>query len=557
MIKTSVSTIKSIVFAAVRAAILLWTIERFLIYGYVAHLYLYPIPASDIEVVKISKPDPILIFAEPEIITEATTIKVTKVRDELTQDQLRRIHLEEAGATGTFISVGREGVDDEEGEEEPLVYRSSRGGLKPLASQYQSLTNTLRGKMQDLEENLTSLHNILGDYQREAYSPAYTSLLHNAARENTTMDRADIIDAANRDALLWIYNSNNTNIHIQSDTQNTFIRKIIQNYKDGIYTPHQVKIHLQIYLEAISLTARNTLTNTWEQLNKAHAIALDRKATNNNDQANKHEAHTTGRKRMATKQDLDEYTTHILKSIRSRMEEYYMVLLPNTEEGAFLQDGFQRELELYRDTSYGAVVLGAEDRRDGLVQKLKERYQENTRILLGDGHDTCVTETQVQSMVDEGIDAIFRQKELRKVMLNTVTNLFMTDDDDTDEYRRQYAIVEESMSEIKQSNDITNGGDGSVGVSSWAHANSLRTIVLENPLFPQVLDQLNLVVEKVEGYNDMVDQLIDYIVGDESEGRTFGSTVGDVMKEALGAVPAPLTFDEMKQKAGILHFNQV
>ena len=56
----------------------------------------------------------------------------------------------------------------------------------------------------------------------------------------------------------------------------------------------------------------------------------------------------------------------------------------------------------------------------------------------------------------------------------------------------------------------------------FAHADTMRTVVLDNPIFLRVIKGINSTVEKMEWYSDVLDQVIDYVVGNEEDGRTFG-----------------------------------
>jgi len=550
MTKSLLSTLQSITLSAGKGFVLLWTLQQLLIYGYVARLQIFPLPPSIIEVVETSKPDPIIVNEEPEIRTEIRTTTRTTIREELTQDQLRRITLEEDGddVSGGIIRIGGDDDDNDGDENETvLMYTSSRNGLMELTTEYESLIGSLRGKMQDLEGTLTNLHNILNTYKTKTKHAPHD-------REfDTDLNPEDVTKDAKRDALAWISNNRTTNTAPSSN------RKHYQRFDQS---PKELQRSLQTYLTQITSVASQTLTDKWTEVTTAHATQLQRKMDHNATEPSKLKT----KKQTATKQDLDEFIDDIHEQIQAHTKNYYSVLLPDTKEGDFLRNTLLNKVSDYQMDGYQTMVSTAEGKRDQLVAQLTKRYEENMVLLLADGTgSSCVSEGQVRGMVEGGIPTMFQKKELLMAMVDVMTKMELVHndydyDEDEDGDKIWYELVQEAMTQAEKDSDSDSDDydDTTVGVSSWAHANTIRAVILDNSLFPQVLKRLNSVVETVEGYNDMVDQVIDYVVGEEEEeGRSFGSAVGDKLTEALGAVPVPSVYTEMKQKAGILHSNLI
>jgi len=239
MTKSILPPLQSIALSAIKAFLFLTALQHLLLYSYVTRLHLFPLPPSIIEVVETSPPDPIIINEEPEIVKKIRTTVVEMVREELTQDQLGRIMEEEDGVdfSGGIIRIAN---DD---DENVLVYTSSRNGLTELTTEYTSLTDSLRTKIQDLEENLTHNHNILTTYKTKSY--------RNEGPDETepNQDQNSVTNHAKNDALAWISNDRSTS---------TLPSRNRRHYRVGDQSPKELQQSLQTYLSKITSVASQT-----------------------------------------------------------------------------------------------------------------------------------------------------------------------------------------------------------------------------------------------------------------------------------------------------------
>jgi len=242
MTKSILPPLQSIALSAGKAFLFLTALQHLLLYSYVTRLHLFPLPPSIIEVVETSPPDPIIINEEPEIVKKIRTTVVEMVREELTQDQLGRIMEEEDGVD---FSVGTMRIaNDDESDENVLVYTSSRNGLPELTTEYTSLTDSLRNKIQDLEENLTHNHNILTTYKTKTRSS-----YENEGPDEPNQDQNSVTNHAKNDALAWISNDRSTSTLPSSNRR---------HYRVGDQSPKELQQSLQTYLSKITSVASQT-----------------------------------------------------------------------------------------------------------------------------------------------------------------------------------------------------------------------------------------------------------------------------------------------------------
>ena len=104
---------------------------------------------------------------------------------------------------------------------------------------------------------------------------------------------------------------------------------------------------------------------------------------------------------------------------------------------------------------------------------------------------------------------------------------------------------------VRYENRSNNGGGGSGGEATLKD-------MMNVPIIPQMLRSLDEGIEMVAGYNEALDQVIDFIaglnsdasVGNDEEG-TVGKTIESGLLHLLGKVDVPNQFYDMKKKAGI------
>jgi len=146
---------------------------------------------------------------------------------------------------------------------------------------------------------------------------------------------------------------------------------------------------------------------------------------------------------------------------------------------------------------------------------------------------------EVEEILEKGLDALNKEKDLTGVSVGTVT--------DGGSDRASSSLLVDSYSNI--GTPPFNGSE--TQAPTWSHANSFRFLI-DTPLFPKFLDSLNYMTECAEGHIDVIDQIFDIIRGEEEDEGNVGTTVERAITDVLGSVQIPPIVKKMKEKAGIL-----
>ena len=170
----------------------------------------------------------------------------------------------------------------------------------------------------------------------------------------------------------------------------------------------------------------------------------------------------------------------------------------------------------------------------------------------GDDEDkVCTTEKDVEYLMDEGLDALHRRKDLREELISALRLLYDERgeqfDSSTIDWRAAAAsTLAQNAPKSTPHPDWTRSAD-----SSYAHRGTVRTLI-DTPTFHDAVGKLDAVADAVGGYNEGIDRIIDFIAGDERDGGSVSKTVKTAILNAAGRIPIPPQYYKWRERAGIL-----
>lgn len=170
----------------------------------------------------------------------------------------------------------------------------------------------------------------------------------------------------------------------------------------------------------------------------------------------------------------------------------------------------------------------------------------------GDDEDKiCTTVKDVEYLMDEGLDALHRRKDLREELISALRLLYDERgeqfDSSTIDWRAAAAsTLAQNAPKSTPHPDWTRAAD-----SSYAHRGSVRTLI-DTPTFHDVVGKLDAAADAVGGYNEGIDRIIDFIAGDERDGGSVSKTVKTAILNAAGRIPIPPQYYNWREKAGVL-----
>ena len=174
------------------------------------------------------------------------------------------------------------------------------------------------------------------------------------------------------------------------------------------------------------------------------------------------------------------------------------------------------------------------------------------KVNSGDDEDkVCTTEKDVEYLMDEGLDALHRRKDLREELISALRLLY---DERGEQFDSSAIDWSEAVASMLAQNapkstphpDWTRAAD-----SSYAHRGSVRTLI-DTPTFHDAIGKLDAVADAVGGYNEGIDRIIDFIAGDERDGGSVSKTVKTAILSAAGRIPIPPQYYKWREKAGVL-----
>jgi len=178
--------------------------------------------------------------------------------------------------------------------------------------------------------------------------------------------------------------------------------------------------------------------------------------------------------------------------------------------------------------------------------------EQHEQVTGSDDEDkVCTTEKDVEYLMDEGLDALHRRKDLREELISALRLLY-------DERGEQFDASSIDWSAAVASTLARNGPKSTphpdwsrAADSSYVHRGSVRTLI-DTPKFHDAIGKLDGVADAVGGYNEGIDRLIDFIAGDERDGGSVSKTVKTAILNAAGRIPIPPQCYKWREKAGIL-----
>jgi hypothetical protein len=152
---------------------------------------------------------------------------------------------------------------------------------------------------------------------------------------------------------------------------------------------------------------------------------------------------------------------------------------------------------------------------------------------------TCVTVDQVEEMIEYGLEMTSRGYELQESLVEIVQELIQEDLKEGD---------------LKQLPTSTSSPQDTNPPSTWVYSKTVWSMV-DNAMIPTLIQKIDEGVEAISGYSELVDGIIDYVIGEEGDEESVGKVLERNFKSVLGQIHLPQEWFDMKEKAGILSGN--
>ena len=180
-----------------------------------------------------------------------------------------------------------------------------------------------------------------------------------------------------------------------------------------------------------------------------------------------------------------------------------------------------------------------------------DKLQQEKATSGGDDDNVCATEKDVEYLMDEGLDALHRRKDLLEELISALRLLYDErgvdfDSSSIDWSAAAASTLAQNAPKSTPHPDWTRAAD-----SSYAHRGSVRTLI-DTPTFHDTISKLDVVADAMGGYNEGIDRLIDFIAGDERDGGSVSKTVKTAILNVAGRIPIPPQYYKWREKAGIL-----
>ena len=141
----------------------------------------------------------------------------------------------------------------------------------------------------------------------------------------------------------------------------------------------------------------------------------------------------------------------------------------------------------------------------------------------------CVSQQDIEELMDEGLEALKRRQDLRRVLIRSVLSKF----DDVD---KQDLILDAPLDAPRQP------------VTTAPSTINLRQ-VMDVPLLKEVESWIDLALDHVGGHFDSLDQLVDKLAADES---SVGKVLISKLQTLAGKIDIPNIWAKVPTKAGML-----
>ena len=169
-----------------------------------------------------------------------------------------------------------------------------------------------------------------------------------------------------------------------------------------------------------------------------------------------------------------------------------------------------------------------------------------------EGEVFCATSKLVEDLVKGGFESLRTKRGLK----DTLTSLVMMD-----AAEENVMVMADLMQEVDVSNIAYDGDNGDDSVqqkgpttsSSWKTGKKSISYVVDTPLLHRgIANWIDSFIDAVSGYNDNVDALIDWVMGEEETGSVGTSVAGAVSKLVRKVPFVPKEYQEKMKKSGIL-----
>jgi hypothetical protein len=194
-----------------------------------------------------------------------------------------------------------------------------------------------------------------------------------------------------------------------------------------------------------------------------------------------------------------------------------------------------------------------------LKQHLMEEMSLSTSIeSIQEEDDTddaiCASPTMVEKMVHRGLDSIRSQADLQSTLITTVFNV-VADESEDGEFQQIMDKLDKDMNEIDvpriDYSKKRSGEEEGESKNRPPKSDKKKTLsyVVDGPLLHRgIAGLIDSFVELISGYNDHVDEVIDYIMS--RQGVSVGTATSDAISNLIRKVPLP-ELDRLRQ-SGIL-----
>ncbi len=235
--------------------------------------------------------------------------------------------------------------------------------------------------------------------------------------------------------------------------------------------------------------------------------------------------------KYATKKELEQMKLDTYDYLDSLRENPRQIVEGNDEFSKRLFQDFANAYEKVRNK--------IDDRIEYLESFAEEIefYNKNADAKSVDDKDTssssssspsCVKETSVMKLWEEALEAMMTGDKVSTRLKNLVATMDPSQ-----------SIVVEDLAKDIISDD-----------KRRPSTTTRRTLkdAIDTPLYPKVIEKIDQAVEFVAGYNDMVDQAIDYIGGKEEDGESVGKNLAKNLNRLLEKVELPHDLEDLKRR---------
>ncbi len=163
----------------------------------------------------------------------------------------------------------------------------------------------------------------------------------------------------------------------------------------------------------------------------------------------------------------------------------------------------------------------------------------------------CASPGMVEKLVQRGLDSIRTKADLQSALISTVFSVVAEESED-DEFQQIMGALDKVMSDVDVPRIDFSGKsyeDESKNVPPKSDKRKSLSYVVDGPLLHQgVAGSIDSFVELISGYNDYVDEFLDYIMN--RHGASVGTAAADGISDLARKVPLP-ELEKLRQ-SGIL-----